>query len=95
MNMRNDLKPDGLTEWTQKIQSTAKKICKDDNDRIEFKIIPQTNKISIKVADIEALDCLRQSIQLYLKSSSLGVKTILTTILKDLFPQLEKQLNEK
>ena len=94
--MVTDVEPAGFARWINKIEKTAKQICKDpDCKRITFK--PKTGKteITMKVADKEALECLKKAIQQYKNSMSLGIKEIFDYLVKTEFPKLEKQLDEE
>lgn len=94
--MVTDLEPAGFAQWVNKIEKTAKQICKDpDCKRIKFK--PKTGKteISMEVTDKEALECLKKAIQQYKNSMSLGIKGIFDYLVKTEFPKLEKQLDKE
>lgn len=92
-NMVNDLQPEGFAEWANKIEKTAKEICKDpDCKRIKFKPKVGKTEVSIIVTDKEALECLKKAIDHHKGSMSLGLRTFYDQVLKTQFPKLEKQL---
>jgi len=95
-DMVNDLEPESFAEWANKIEKTAKEICKDpDCKRIKFKPVKGKTSIDVSVTDKEALECLKKSIEKHLNSMSLGLKAFYQQSVPEILKSLEKKLEEK
>lgn len=93
--MIKDLEPAGFAEWANKIEKTAKQICKDpDCKRIKFKPKKDETSISITVTDMEALECLRKAIEQHKQSMSHPLRLLYEKIVKEQFPKIKEQLEK-
>lgn len=91
--MINDLEPEGFAEWVEKIENTAKDICKDpDCKRIKFKPVQGKTSISMQIADKQALECLKKAIEQHKSSMSLGLRAFYEQALPEQLKEIEEQL---
>jgi len=90
--MTNDITPTGFGIWAEKIEKTAKEICKDDKgDRITFKAKKGTTTISMRLADKRAIESLKKAIKHHQNSMSLGIRAFYEQGLPPELAKIEKQ----